>query len=153
MSFFFFKQKTAYEMRISDWSSDVCSSDLITVGVTSGDAAAAVATAIVAAITAAADLPVAAVALLGVVTLTAKHKGVAGNDIDVRLNFYQGEQLPAGVAVAIVAMSGGTGNPDVAAVFTAIGDAQYTTIVLPYTDTANLVVVETEMASRWGPMR
>src|SRR3546814_6700537 len=28
MLFFFFKQKTAYEMRISDWSSDVCSSDL-----------------------------------------------------------------------------------------------------------------------------
>src|SRR3546814_8168771 len=28
--FFFFKQKTAYEMRISDWSSDVCSSDLTT---------------------------------------------------------------------------------------------------------------------------
>src|SRR3546814_3563793 len=28
MYFFFFKQKTAYEMRISDWSSDVCSSDL-----------------------------------------------------------------------------------------------------------------------------
>src|SRR3546814_3872357 len=28
--FFFFKQKTAYEMRISDWSSDVCSSDLST---------------------------------------------------------------------------------------------------------------------------
>src|SRR3546814_7663093 len=28
--FFFFKQKTAYEMRISDWSSDVCSSDLPT---------------------------------------------------------------------------------------------------------------------------
>src|SRR3546814_6610617 len=28
VSFFFFKQKTAYEMRISDWSSDVCSSDL-----------------------------------------------------------------------------------------------------------------------------
>src|SRR3546814_20840916 len=30
--FFFFKQKTAYEMRISDWSSDVCSSDLIAIG-------------------------------------------------------------------------------------------------------------------------
>src|SRR3546814_7984975 len=27
--FFFFKRKTAYEMRISDWSSDVCSSDLV----------------------------------------------------------------------------------------------------------------------------
>src|SRR3546814_9899327 len=31
--FFFFKQKTAYEMRISDWSSDVCSSDLSCQGV------------------------------------------------------------------------------------------------------------------------
>src|SRR3546814_4800725 len=30
--FFFFKQKTAYEVRISDWSSDVCSSDLIVAG-------------------------------------------------------------------------------------------------------------------------
>src|SRR3546814_4647908 len=30
MLFFFFKQKTAYEMRISDWSSDACSSDLLT---------------------------------------------------------------------------------------------------------------------------
>src|SRR3546814_20120678 len=32
--FFFFKQKTAYEMRISDWSSDVCSSDLATRAIT-----------------------------------------------------------------------------------------------------------------------
>src|SRR3546814_18666313 len=35
--FFFFKQKTAYEMRISDWSSDVCSSDLA-VGIVPVDA-------------------------------------------------------------------------------------------------------------------
>src|SRR3546814_7056033 len=32
-SFFFCKQKTAYEMRISDWSSDVCSSDLTLAGI------------------------------------------------------------------------------------------------------------------------
>src|SRR3546814_6625872 len=37
LGIFFFKQKTAYEMRISDWSSDVCSSDLAAVG---GDHAA-----------------------------------------------------------------------------------------------------------------
>src|SRR3546814_10857969 len=36
---FFFKQKTAYEMRISDWSSDVCSSDLPTVWIPSGSRA------------------------------------------------------------------------------------------------------------------
>src|SRR3546814_5512982 len=35
--FFFFKQKTAYEMRISDWSSDVCSSDLQAKVLTVGD--------------------------------------------------------------------------------------------------------------------
>src|SRR3546814_5728974 len=34
--FFFFKQKTAYEMRISDWSSDVCSSDLLVDGTRAG---------------------------------------------------------------------------------------------------------------------
>src|SRR3546814_7997369 len=44
---FFFKQKTAYEMRISDWSSDVCSSDLVssaksggTISVDTGDSGA-----------------------------------------------------------------------------------------------------------------
>src|SRR3546814_9772031 len=40
--FFFFKQKTAYEMRISDWSSDVCSSDLRParcIGIEGGDVA------------------------------------------------------------------------------------------------------------------
>src|SRR3546814_14246293 len=35
--FFFFKQKTAYEMRISDWSSDVCSSDLLDRNAVLGD--------------------------------------------------------------------------------------------------------------------
>src|SRR3546814_1014390 len=35
---FFFKQKTAYEMRISDWSSDVCSSDLDSIDIPSGNA-------------------------------------------------------------------------------------------------------------------
>src|SRR3546814_6996655 len=40
---FFFKQKTAYEMRISDWSSDVCSSDLQCEGTALRDAGGAVA--------------------------------------------------------------------------------------------------------------
>src|SRR3546814_5370009 len=34
---FFFKQKTAYEMRISDWSSDVCSSDLLEIDIRAAD--------------------------------------------------------------------------------------------------------------------
>src|SRR3546814_1374216 len=39
---FFFKQKTAYEMRISDWSSDVCSSDLVRGALEHGVAAATI---------------------------------------------------------------------------------------------------------------
>src|SRR3546814_8737850 len=39
-TFFFFKQKTAYEMRISDWSSDVCSSDLAVIEAQAADVAA-----------------------------------------------------------------------------------------------------------------
>src|SRR3546814_13975962 len=38
MLFFFFKQKTAYEMRISDWSSDVCSSDVADQNLDRGEA-------------------------------------------------------------------------------------------------------------------
>src|SRR3546814_10786101 len=37
--FFFFKQKTAYELRISDWSSDVCSSDLVLIDTQPGPTA------------------------------------------------------------------------------------------------------------------
>src|SRR3546814_13433833 len=42
MFFFFFKQKTAYEMRISDWSSDVCSSDLPNAGNSANSSPAAI---------------------------------------------------------------------------------------------------------------
>src|SRR3546814_7641021 len=42
--FFFFKQKTAYEMRISDWSSDVCSSDLFVLQLVTGGREAPLAT-------------------------------------------------------------------------------------------------------------
>src|SRR3546814_6508693 len=48
MFVFFFKQKTAYEMRISDWSSDVCSSDLLLARVLQPVAAAGLALAVTA---------------------------------------------------------------------------------------------------------
>src|SRR3546814_4726974 len=58
---FFFKQKRAYDVRISDWSSDVCSSDLFAV---LGNAAVELAVADVGAVAAVEDLDVAAVELL-----------------------------------------------------------------------------------------
>ncbi|MDB5432427.1 MAG: bacteriophage Mu tail sheath [Caulobacter sp.] len=125
----------------------------VPIGVSAGQAANSIATAIGAAIAANPDLPVTATVATNVATVSAQHKGLTGNDIDVRVNYYQGETLPAGVGLAIVALSGGTGNPDVTAVFTAIGDTHFPTIALAYTDAANLVIMETELAARAGPLR
>ena len=127
----------------------------IRVAVATTDAGSDVATNVVAAITAKTDLPVTA-AVNGTtpeqVDVTARHKGLNGNDIDIRVNYNVGEALPTGLTVAIVAMAAGTANPDVATAIAVMGDTWYTDIVVPYTDAANLTALETELASRFGPM-
>jgi len=129
---------------------------LIQVGAQSGQTAAQTATAIAAAITADPDVAIVA-AVDGEtptrVDLTARHKGLCGNTIDVRLNYYEGEQTPAGLQLAIVAMANGAGNPSVAAVYETIGDEWFTDFVMPYLDAPNLTAHEAELASRFGPMR
>lgn len=123
----------------------------VRIAVIAAETVSTLATRLADAINADADLPVTASAALGVVTLTCRWKGETGNDLDVRLN-YNAEQTPAGLTVAIVALSGGTANPDVAGVITAIAGQPYYSIVCPYTDTANLTQLELEMADRFGPM-
>jgi len=124
----------------------------VNVAVTATDDATAIAAAIAAAITADTTLPVTAAAALGVVTLTARWKGETGNDIDVRTGYY-GEQLPKGITCTIVDMASGTTNPDLDTAIAVMGDEWYNWIVCPFTDTANLVKLETELDSRWGPTR
>lgn len=121
-------------------------------GITSGMTVAQVATAVAAAITADTDLPVTAAAALGVVTLTARHKGENGNAIDLRMNYYFGEKVPKGLVAAIVAMSGGTANPVVSTAIAAIGAEQYHTFIMPWTDAANLALLATELTLRNGPL-
>ena len=124
----------------------------VKVGVTAGQATTAIATAVAAAIAADTSLPVTATAATSTVTVTARHKGVCGNDIDLRLNYYQGEVTPKGLVATITAMASGTGNPDIATAITAMGDEQYHTIIMPYTDAANLAALETTLSQRFGPM-
>lgn len=87
------------------------------------------------------------------VTLTANWKGATANAMDVRLNYYTGEQTPSGVEVAATAFAGGTGTPDIAAVVAALGDDWYTDIVFPFNDTQSLNTIRDELLTRWGPLK
>jgi phage tail sheath gpL-like len=87
-----------------------------------------------------------------VVTLTSKHKGETGNEIDLRLNYLE-EDLPGGLIVTIGSMSGGAGNPDAMDVVAAMGGERYHVIAWPWTDTANLNALRDELESRWSALR
>lgn len=131
----------------------------VQVAVVQGDAAAAVATSIAAAINAALDLPVTAAAAAAEVNITCRWKGQTGNDIvlvDSFLGQAGGEQLPAGVGLTYTAMSGGTSNPSLATSIAAMGDEEYDYILHPYTDTASLDALRAELSSisgRWSYAR
>lgn len=125
----------------------------------SGDTPAAMATALAAAINAKASLPVTA-AVDGVdtakVNITARFKGELGNDITIVANYLGalgGEKDPAGLAETVTAMSGGATNPDITLAVTAMGDEEYDHVVVPWTDTATLDAIRTEMgdiSGRWA---
>ncbi len=128
---------------------------VIKLAVAAAEAAATTATNMAAAINAITDLPVTAAvngSVASKVDITCRWKGESGNDIDIRVNYYQGEKLPTGLTATIVAMTNGATNPDIDDAFAAIGDEQYHTIIQPWTDSANLAAIYTEMQRRWNAL-
>ncbi|MDR1165744.1 MAG: phage tail sheath subtilisin-like domain-containing protein [Deltaproteobacteria bacterium] len=125
---------------------------LTRLGTVNGDDAEDVAASLAAAINAKVDLPVTATAAEGVVTLTAKHSGALGNDIDIRFG-YSGEDFPAGLGVTVAPMAGGAGNPDALETVAALGGERYHVIAWPWGDTASLNALKEELDSRFGPLR
>lgn len=124
---------------------------LVTVAATTGQTTTQVATAIAAAITAAgADIPVTATSALGVVTLTARHKGTCGNAIDVRLNLY-GETTPTGLALTIAALANGAGDPAPGDLTAILGQNRYWYVALGINDAATLTAWHTESQLRYKP--
>ncbi len=129
--------------------------------VVAGDAVGTIATAIGAAINAALDLPVTATVSTATVTLAAKWKGIDGNAIDIRANYFgalAGEVLPTGVTLTITAMADGAGVPDLTDAIAGLGDQEFDTVVFGWNDTTTLNAIDAEWdhvgdAGRWTWMR
>lgn len=125
----------------------------VPVGVVNAASAATVATAIAAAINAKPDLPVTAAAAAAVVTLTSRNKGTCGNAIDIRHSHNDGEALPAGIGLSIVAMSGGATDPDIDTIWPVIGDNAYRTLIVGNVDATVVGKLKIELDDRWGAIR
>lgn len=127
----------------------------VRVGVTTGMSSSALASAIATAINARTDLPAVA-AINGSnasrVDLTARNKGLSGNDIPIRVRFEVASQ-PTAPTIAITPFAGGTGNPDITDAIAAMGDEWYRWMIVPWADTTNLNILETELESRFSAER
>jgi phage tail sheath gpL-like len=95
-----------------------------------------------------------------VVTLTALHKGLEGNDINVAVNYggsLAGETMPAGLTLTFEPMAGGAGTPDLNNAIANMGDDPFEYVAFPFTDSTSMLAIETEYgfgdSGRWGWMR
>lgn len=128
----------------------------ISLVVTASDTAANIAAALAALINGTASLPVTASATGASVTVTAKNKGLTGNEIDLRLNYLGtagGEATPAGITATITAMTGGATNPTLDTALANLGDEPFDFIVCPYTDTTSLNALKSllsDQSGRWS---
>lgn len=121
--------------------------DLV-VPVANGDSATAIATAVVAVINGTGkDLGVTAANAAGVVTLTARNKGLVGNSVPLAAT-----ADAVGTTVAVVAFSGGLNDPDLAAPLAAVQQGGHEILVVPYQANAPLVQLRTHLAFVSGPM-
>lgn len=119
----------------------------VDIAVATADTATAMAAALAAQIGKQPNLPVTATAALGVVTLTAKNKGTLGNGIALSASV-----TAAGAAVAVVAMSAGATDPDIATALAAVFAAGHHIIITPYADQTSLTALRTHLDSASGPL-
>jgi phage tail sheath gpL-like len=135
----------------------------VTVAVTNGDAANTIATNLSAAINAAAlEWPitvVASVAIPPTVVLTSINAGLAGNDLDVRVNYrgaINGEELPAGVTCGVTNNATGANDPALTTALANLGDDEYDFVMHTFNDTTGMDAIEAvfeDTLGRWAPDR
>ena len=122
----------------------------VTVGVPANVTQTEIASAIADAITAAGDnIPVTAVAGGTTVTLTARHKGTCGNQIDLRTGLY-GEPMPENLVINITGMAGGAGDPLPGDLPSLIGERWFRYVALGINDAATLAAWHQESRRRYA---
>ena len=126
--------------------------DRYAVGVAVGATAESIATALVDVIDDDPAVPVTVGAVGGVITFTAKNKGIAAGDIDIRLNYNDGEAVPAGIVATFGTPTEGTVDPDIDDALDEIGDTWFNILTSPYNDATNLGLVEDYLEAQAGPM-
>lgn len=125
----------------------------VSVGVTSGDSAATIGAAIRDASNALVDLPAVATLSTATVTFTAKNAGVAGNTGRLELNPDEGNVTPAGVAMTITQMSGGSTDPALSTLITAMTNSDVRWWVVSLTDDTSMDAFDAEALDRWSATR
>ncbi len=129
---------------------------VVTIPVTAAQTATAIAAAVAAAINLLPAMPVTAAAATGTVTLTADNKGLCGNDIDIRFNYYGtagGEATPAGLTYTVTPMTGGATNPTLTTALGNLGNMTFDFIATPYVDTTTLDALKqflNDTTGRWS---
>lgn len=127
----------------------------ITVSIASGavqnDIAAAVNTAIQAHLQYA-RMPFTSGVATNVVTLTARNKGTVTNEVDVRINYQQGESLPTAVALAIAVGTPGSTDPVISTALDVVGDVQYHTIFTSFSTQTPIDLLVTHQIAKWDAM-
>jgi phage tail sheath gpL-like len=112
-----------------------------------GTTAAQAATALSTAINAAARVPMTSSPTTGTVAVTARHKGTHGNEVTIEI-----EVIPLGLTVVTTQPASGATDADLNVIVTALDEDKYDTIITGVTNAPNMLVLENEMARRWGPL-
>ncbi|RSU46343.1 phage tail sheath subtilisin-like domain-containing protein [Sphingomonas sp. S-NIH.Pt15_0812] len=129
---------------------------LLQIPLAAATTAAQVATIVAAAINGATTLPVTATAAAAVVTLTARNRGLLGNDVDLRINHAgppAGEYTPPGLGVVIAAMTGGATNPSLVTALANLQDTAFDFIVCSLTDATSMAAIAallSDTTGRWA---
>jgi len=129
-----------------------CNGDVYPIGVSTGDTVSTILTAIQTMIAAHPELPITAgTPESTTITITAKHKGTIGNQIQIGFNQVTGNKFPKGVAVTKASTNSGATDPTtIQTAIAAIPDTSFDLWLFPWSDSTTIGYFTTELSGRWS---